>query len=95
MKDEANVPLVGALMSVSDGERQYRSNNLTNSDGQLLLLNLGPGEYFIKPLKKEFTFSPANKVLPSLKPIYFLLIFFLFLYSIAVKCEQVFFDCFP
>ena len=69
MKDEANVPLVGALMSVSDGERQYRSNNLTNSDGQLLLLNLGPGEYFIKPLKKEFTFSPANKVLPSLKPI--------------------------
>ena len=49
-------------MSVSEAERSFRSNSLTNAEGQLSLLNLGPGEYFIKPLRKEYTFNPANKV---------------------------------
>jgi hypothetical protein len=50
-------PIVGALLSMSGGGGGYRSNNATNEDGEVLFANIFPGEYYLMPLLKEYTFA--------------------------------------
>lgn len=51
-------PLAGVLVSVSG--MQFRSNNFTLSNGAVFLTGLTPGQYFIRPAMKEYTFTPST-----------------------------------
>ena len=46
MLDEADKPLSAVLLSLS-GERQYRSNNVTGSDGHMAFLGLVSPFFFL------------------------------------------------
>ncbi|KAF0301730.1 Nodal modulator 2 [Amphibalanus amphitrite] len=59
--DEAGRPLPGVLLSVSGG-KDYRRNSLTDKDGRQVFLSLSPGQYFIRPMMKEYEFTPASKM---------------------------------
>lgn len=59
---ETGVELQGALLSLSGGE-SYRSNLQTNEDGKITFNGLRPGEYFLKPMMKEYSFEPNSKII--------------------------------
>ncbi|MGH0131955.1 UNVERIFIED_CONTAM: hypothetical protein FKN15_008615 [Acipenser sinensis] len=59
IKSEDNQPLSGVLLSLSGG--QFRSNLLTQDSGVLSFNNLSPGQYYFKPMMKEFRFEPASQ----------------------------------
>lgn len=59
--DENNVPMSQVLLSLSGG--QYRNNNLTASNGEFTFTNLGPGQYFLRPMQKEYSFQPNSKMI--------------------------------
>ncbi|XP_068686037.1 BOS complex subunit NOMO3-like [Montipora foliosa] len=59
--DESNQPLSAVLLSLSAG--QFRSNNFTSETGTMVFANLGPGQYFFRPMLKEYTFSPASQMI--------------------------------
>jgi len=52
--------LQGVLLSLS-GEEGYRRNNPTHSNGTVTFNNLSSGQYFLRPLLKEYIFEPATK----------------------------------
>uniref|UniRef100_A0A146KZQ6 Nodal modulator 1 n=1 Tax=Lygus hesperus TaxID=30085 RepID=A0A146KZQ6_LYGHE len=54
--------LQGVLLSVSGG-KNYRRNAQTNAEGTMSFLSLSPGEYFLKPMMKEYRFHPQNKII--------------------------------
>ncbi|KAL5494365.1 hypothetical protein EMCRGX_G015685 [Ephydatia muelleri] len=54
-------PLPDVLFSLSGAN--FRSNNFTNKEGSLTYYNLNPGQYYAKPLLREYEFSPAAKVI--------------------------------
>ena len=54
-------PLSDVLLSLSGAN--FRSNNFTNKEGSLIYYNLNPGQYYAKPLLREYEFSPAAKVI--------------------------------
>jgi len=58
---EGGSPLGGVLVSVS-GTQGYR-NNVVLDDTPLVLTGLVPGEYFIRPILKEYKFTPSSKML--------------------------------
>lgn len=60
--NEKGEPLWNVLLSLS-GERQYRSNNVTSDDGTINFIGLSPGEYFLRPMMKEYKFAPASQTI--------------------------------
>ncbi|MGH0128277.1 UNVERIFIED_CONTAM: hypothetical protein FKN15_034113 [Acipenser sinensis] len=56
---EDSQPLSGVLLSLSGG--QFRSNLLTQDSGVLAFNNLSPGQYYFKPMMKEYRFEPASQ----------------------------------
>ncbi|CAE1283136.1 Nodal modulator 3,Nodal modulator 1,Nodal modulator 2 [Acanthosepion pharaonis] len=52
--DESDQSLSNVLLSLS-GDRQYRSNNLTKN-GDMVFSSLSPGQYFLRPMMKEYRF---------------------------------------
>lgn len=54
-------PLSGVLLSLSGGH--FRSNLLTQDTGLLTFNNLSPGQYYFKPMMKEFRFEPASQMI--------------------------------
>ena len=54
-------PLAGVLVAAAGGVG-YRQNSLTASDGRVTLSELNPGDYFIKPVLKEYRFDPISKL---------------------------------
>eukprot|EP00468_Gymnochlora_sp_CCMP2014_P006939 CAMPEP_0167766640 /NCGR_PEP_ID=MMETSP0110_2-20121227/15482_1 /TAXON_ID=629695 /ORGANISM="Gymnochlora sp., Strain CCMP2014" /LENGTH=1157 /DNA_ID=CAMNT_0007654741 /DNA_START=57 /DNA_END=3530 /DNA_ORIENTATION=+ len=54
-----NVGLEGVLLSLS-GDKGYRSNNSTDSQGFFEFGSLFPGSYFLRPLLKEYKFEPRS-----------------------------------
>eukprot|EP01122_Echinamoeba_exundans_P007456 TRINITY_DN2311_c0_g2_i2.p1 TRINITY_DN2311_c0_g2~~TRINITY_DN2311_c0_g2_i2.p1 ORF type:complete len:1254 (+),score=406.06 TRINITY_DN2311_c0_g2_i2:197-3958(+) len=58
-QDGAALALPGVLISLSGGEG-YRNNTVTGADGTLRFANLFPGDYFVIPMLKEYTFAPAG-----------------------------------
>ncbi|XP_041958584.1 LOW QUALITY PROTEIN: nodal modulator 1 [Alosa sapidissima] len=61
IKSEEGLPLPGVLLSLSGGN--FRSNLLTQESGLLTFNNLSPGQYYFKPMMKEFRFEPASQMI--------------------------------
>ncbi|XP_019905336.2 nodal modulator 1 [Esox lucius] len=61
IKSEEGHPLAGVLLSLSGGS--FRSNLLTQDTGILTFNNLNPGQYYFKPMMKEFRFEPASQMI--------------------------------
>ncbi|XP_061085827.1 BOS complex subunit NOMO1 [Conger conger] len=61
IKAEDGQALSGVLLSLSGG--QFRSNLLTQETGLLTFNNLSPGQYYFKPMMKEFRFEPASQMI--------------------------------
>ncbi|XP_069503150.1 BOS complex subunit NOMO1-like [Ambystoma mexicanum] len=61
IKSEDDQPLAGVLLSLSGGV--FRSNLLTHDNGMLTFLNLSPGQYYFKPMMKEFRFEPSSQMI--------------------------------
>jgi len=61
VEDENEKPMGSVLLSLSGG--QYRKNNLTENDGSLVFTNLNPGQYFLRPMQKEYSFEPNSKII--------------------------------
>ncbi|OWF46756.1 nodal modulator 1-like [Mizuhopecten yessoensis] len=60
--NEKDQPLSNVLLSLS-GERQYRSNNVTGDNGTINFIGLSPGEYYLRPMMKEYKFDPASQTI--------------------------------
>ncbi|KAM6942338.1 BOS complex subunit NOMO3-like [Lycodopsis pacificus] len=61
IKSEDGLPLSGVLLSLSGG--QFRSNLWTQDTGLLTFNNLSPGQYYFKPMMKEFRFEPVSQMI--------------------------------
>ncbi|XP_062999602.1 BOS complex subunit NOMO1-like [Elgaria multicarinata webbii] len=61
IKSEDDHPLAGVLLSLSGGV--FRSNLLTQDNGMLMFSNLSPGQYYFKPMMKEFRFEPSSQMI--------------------------------
>ncbi|XP_077985075.1 BOS complex subunit NOMO1-like [Glandiceps talaboti] len=59
--DEGENPLPGVLLSLSG--TSFRSNNLTQTNGTLQFSNLTPGQYFLRPMMKEYRFDPNSQMI--------------------------------
>ena len=55
--------LAEVVVSLSGGEQNYRANQHTGENGSISFLALAPGEYYIKPMLKEYEFEPKNKLI--------------------------------
>ncbi|GIY27842.1 nodal modulator 2 [Caerostris extrusa] len=62
VKSEDGTSLSGVLLSLS-GESHYRKNNKTQADGRLAFSGLGPGQYFLRSMLKEYSFEPRTKMI--------------------------------
>nr|XP_045584151.1 nodal modulator 3-like isoform X1 [Procambarus clarkii] len=61
VKDDNGASLPGVLVSMSGG-KSYRQNSLTENDGTIGFFSLTPGDYFLRPMMKEYTFDPPSKM---------------------------------
>lgn len=55
-------PLQGVLLSLTGGEK-YRKNSMTGEAGSLSFYSLSPGEYFLRPMMKEYKFNPSSQII--------------------------------
>lgn len=60
--DTNGKPLSSVFLSLSSADRGFKINNSTNADGYMDFLELYSGEYYIKPLFKEYKFEPSQKL---------------------------------
>lgn len=60
ISDESNTILPGVLVSLSGSS--FRQNRITSENESLIFPNLVPGEYFFKPMLKEFVFTPQSQI---------------------------------
>ncbi|XP_028797029.1 nodal modulator 1 isoform X2 [Neltuma alba] len=56
-KDDAKEPIPSVLLSLS-GDNGYRNNSVSGTSGTFLFDNLFPGMFYLRPVLKEFAFSP-------------------------------------
>ena len=82
VENEAGKPLKGVLLSLSGVD--YRNNVLTPDDGTMLVGSLSPGQYFVKPIMKEYTFEPVSQTITVKEGSSV---------SLAVKAKRVAFSC--
>lgn len=61
-KDDAREPFPSVLLSLS-GENGYRNNSITAAGGIYLFENLFPGSFYLRPLLKEYAFSPPAQAI--------------------------------
>jgi len=61
VSEENGAAMSQVLLSLSGG--QYRNNNLTTTSGEFTFANLGPGQYFLRPMQKEYSFAPNSKMI--------------------------------
>jgi len=61
VSDENDTSMGQVLLSLSGG--QYRNNNLTGGNGVFTFSDLGPGQYFLRPMQKEYSFEPNSKMI--------------------------------
>lgn len=60
--NETGAPIQGVLLSLSGGEG-YRNNSATDSSGKFFFRSLFPGQYYLRPLLKEFVFTPSSNTI--------------------------------
>ncbi|EEF47245.1 carboxypeptidase regulatory region-containingprotein, putative [Ricinus communis] len=61
-KDDANEPIPSVLLSLS-GDDGYRNNSVSGAGGTFLFDNLFPGTFYLRPLLKEYAFSPPAQAI--------------------------------
>ncbi|XP_062143584.1 uncharacterized protein LOC133851267 [Alnus glutinosa] len=61
-KDGAKEPIPSVLLSLS-GDEGYRNNSVSGAGGTLLFDNLFPGTFYLRPLLKEYAFSPPAQTI--------------------------------
>ncbi|GLU07247.1 hypothetical protein SLE2022_242110 [Rubroshorea leprosula] len=61
-KDDAEEPIPSVLLSLS-GDDGYRNNTVSGTGGTLLFDNLFPGNFYLRPLLKEYAFSPSAQAI--------------------------------
>ncbi|XP_031403144.1 nodal modulator 1 isoform X2 [Punica granatum] len=61
-KDDASEPIPSVLLSLS-GDDGYRNNSVSSAGGTFLFDNLFPGSFYLRPLLKEYAFSPAAQAI--------------------------------
>ncbi|XP_071122767.1 BOS complex subunit NOMO1-like [Mytilus edulis] len=64
--DKVGTALPGVVLSLS-GDKQYRSNNITQENGTIVFPELGPGKYFLRSMMKEYQFEPASQLIEVLE----------------------------
>ncbi|CAC5408303.1 Nodal modulator 2,Nodal modulator 3,Nodal modulator 1 [Mytilus coruscus] len=64
--DKEGTALPGVVLSLS-GDKQYRSNNVTQDNGTIVFPELGPGKYFLRSMMKEYQFEPASQLIEVLE----------------------------
>ena len=62
IQDTAGKPLSSVFLSLSSSDRVFKINNNTNSEGYFDFIELFSGDYYIKPLFKEYKFEPSQKL---------------------------------
>ncbi|CAA0829041.1 Carbohydrate-binding-like fold [Striga hermonthica] len=60
--EESNEPFPSVLLSLS-GEDGYRNNSVTGVGGNFIFDNLFPGSFYLRPLLKEYAFSPPAEAI--------------------------------
>jgi hypothetical protein len=60
--DTHKKPLGSVFLSLSSADRGFKINNNTNNEGYFDFIELYSGEYYIKPLFKEYKFEPSQKL---------------------------------
>lgn len=60
--DQNKKPLSSVFISLSSADRGFKLNNNTNAEGYFDFYELYSGDYYIKPLLKEYRFEPAQKL---------------------------------
>ncbi|KAF4370085.1 uncharacterized protein LOC115708837 [Cannabis sativa] len=61
-KDDAEEPIPSLLLSLS-GNDGYRNNSVSEAGGMFLFSNLFPGTFYLRPLLKEYAFSPPAQAI--------------------------------
>ncbi|KAK7284568.1 hypothetical protein RJT34_19316 [Clitoria ternatea] len=61
-KDDANDPVPSVLLSLS-GDNGYRNNSVSGAGGTFLFDNLFPGIFYLRPVLKEYAFSPPAQAI--------------------------------
>jgi hypothetical protein len=64
--DTNQKPLSSVFLSLSSADRGFKINNNTNSEGFYDFVELYSGDYYIKPLLKEYKFEPSQKLVQIL-----------------------------
>ncbi|KAG9457834.1 hypothetical protein H6P81_002342 [Aristolochia fimbriata] len=60
--EEAKELFPSVLLSLS-GEDGYRNNSVSHAGGHFMFDNLFPGSFYLRPLLKEYSFSPAAQAI--------------------------------
>ncbi|XP_041018341.1 nodal modulator 1 [Juglans microcarpa x Juglans regia] len=61
-KDGSEEPIPSVLLSLS-GDEGYRNNSVSGVGGTFLFDNLFPGTFYLRPLLKEYAFSPPAQTI--------------------------------
>lgn len=61
-KDDAEEPIPSVLLSLS-GDDGYRNNSVSGTGGVFLFDHLFPGSFYLRPLLKEYAFSPPAQAI--------------------------------
>lgn len=61
-REDSNEPFPSVLLSLS-GEDGYRNNSVTGVGGAFVFDNLFPGSFYLRPLLKEYSFSPPAQAI--------------------------------
>nr|KYP47590.1 Nodal modulator 1 [Cajanus cajan] len=61
-KDDAKEPIPSVLLSLS-GDNGYRNNSVSGAGGTFLFDNLFPGMFYLRPVLKEYAFSPPAQAI--------------------------------
>ncbi|KAG6575758.1 Nodal modulator 1, partial [Cucurbita argyrosperma subsp. sororia] len=61
-RDNSEEPIPSVLLSLS-GDNGYRNNSVSNAGGVFLFNDLFPGTFYLRPLLKEYAFSPASQTI--------------------------------
>ncbi|KAL0418927.1 UNVERIFIED_CONTAM: Nodal modulator 1 [Sesamum radiatum] len=61
-REDSNEPFPSVLLSLS-GEDGYRNNSVTGVGGAFMFDNLFPGSFYLRPLLKEYAFSPPAEAI--------------------------------
>ena len=62
VRDSEGLPVADVLLSLS-GSHSFRNNSQSNAEGFFVFSGLFPGEFYLRPLLKEYSFEPANVAL--------------------------------